>query len=250
MRRRFPLRETQPGAPRRDEVIAVSARSCILALFALGLLAGSTAQGERAWIGYPATPPACPGTAERELNCTLTECAGYGTAGDWANEIQVRFCMPEAALGGPWLVEYVSLYMSGSGTHTIVLRDPGDGACSPATAPGDVLQEGWSFTPASATWPPSGWTTVQLGNEPPYPVILMPGEGKGFCIGIALKSGDCFGLSSQSALDGAGWGSYEDNWSYDSQAWSLTPAIRIGLSDLSPSPAPSTTWGRVKGLFR
>lgn len=221
-----------------------------MAILALGFLAGSAAQGERGWISYPSTQPACPGASERELNCTLTECAGYGAAGDWANEIQVDFCMPDAAYGGPWLVEYVSVYMSGSGTHTIVLRSPGTGDCAPATAPGEVLQEGWSFTPASATWPPSGWTTIQLCNEPPYPTTLMPGEGKGFCIGVALQSGDCIGLSSQTGLDGAGWGSYQDSWSYDSQAWSLTPAIRIGLWDLSPSPAQPTTWGRVKGLFR
>jgi hypothetical protein len=213
-------------------------------------LAGWTAQGERAWIGYPTALPACPGTAERELNCTLTQCAGYGAAGDWANEIQVRFCMPDAVLGGPWLVEYVALYMSGSGSHTIVLRNPGAGDCAPALAPGDVLQEGWSFTPASANWPPSGWTTIQLCTEPPYSPHLLIGEGQGLCIGVALKSGDCFGLSSQTALDGAGWGSYQDAWSYDSQAWSLTPAIRIGMLDLGLSQTEATTWGRMKGLFR
>jgi hypothetical protein len=228
----------------------VSVKSCILALLAVGLLAGSAAQGQREWISYPTALPACGGSAERELNCTLTQCAGYGAAGNWATEIQVHFCMPDAVLGGPWLVEYVTLYMSGSGTHTIVLRNPGAGACAPALAPGDVLQEGWSFTPASPSWPPTGWTTVQLSTEPPYSPYLLCGEGQGLCIGVALKSGDCFGLSSQTGLDGAGWGSYQDNWSYDSQAWSLTPAIRIGMLDLGLSQAESTTWGRMKGLFR
>lgn len=227
----------------------MSARSCLLGLLFL-LTLGTGAASAREWVQVPVSVPECAGHAERELNCDLTACAGYGEAGTWADEVLVRFCMPDTPLGGPWLVEYVAFFMSGSGTHQIVVRDPGDGPCDLSSAPGEELLAGWSFVPAAASWPPSVWTIIDLGGEPPYEPVLLHGEQQGFCIGIALQPGDRIGLSSQTPLDGGGWGRLENEWIYDSVVWSLTPAVRVGLTDLGLSHNESSTWGVIKGLFR
>jgi len=227
---------------------ALFARTCLLLALVLGLIGASA--GARQWVQSPVSVPVCSGHAELELNCGLTACAGYGAGGAWADEVLVRFCMPETPFGGPWLVDFVAFFMSGTGSRQVFVRDPGQGACAISAQPGEILGTGWSFAPTSSTWPPGGWTIVDLGGAPPYSPVLLRGQDQGFCIGIELKAGDRIGLSAQPGLDGGGWGSYQGGWVYDSQVWSLTPAIRVGLTDLGLSHSEASTWGQVKGLFR
>jgi hypothetical protein len=228
----------------------VLARTCLVVLIALGVGLCPAQAIARTWNASETAVPACLGIAENELNCSLTQCAGYGLAGDWADEVQVRFCMPEASFGGPWLVQYVAFYMSGTGPHTVIVRSAGTASCSPGSAPGDIIDQTRSFTPVADSWPPSGWTIAQLGQGPPYTSSVLCAEGTDLCVGVHLAPGDRFGLSSQTGLDGTGWGFAQGSWSYDSQEWVLTPAIRIGLVDLGLSQTESSTWGQLKGLFR
>jgi len=216
------------------------------------LLAGS-AQADRAWmeiVDGPLALPNCPGRSETELNCALTECIGYGEGEVWADEVQLRFCLPLPEQGGPWLVEYVAFFLSADGPRAVRVRAPGDG-CS-AGEPGAVLSqdEGFTVQPASDTWPPSGWSIVELAQDLPLPGYLLRAGDDPFCIGVELQAGDAIGLANAGALEGVGWGHFAGAWEDDTSGWNLTPAIRIGLADLGLTPAAPSTWGRIKHLFR
>jgi hypothetical protein len=212
-----------------------------LAIPLFGLLLASGA-GARRWVESPATLPACENQSDTELGCGMTACSGYGTAAEWADEMQVRFRMPHPDRGGPWLIEYVAIFMSGTGERPLIVRDPG-------SPPGAVLYDGVRFTPGSTTWPPSGWTFVEFNARPPYPGYIVADENAPFMVGTQLLPGDAIGLSA--AADGAdGWGSYQGAWENDTANSSLTPAIRIGMTDLGVSGTDISTWSSVKALFR
>jgi hypothetical protein len=212
-----------------------------LAIPLFGLLLAPGA-GARQWVESPTTMPACENLSDTELGCAMTACSGYGTAAEWADEMQVRFRMPHADRGGPWLIEYVAIFMSGTAEHQLIVRDPG-------SPPGAVLYDGLRFTPASATWPPSGWTYVELHASPPYPGYIVADENAPFMVGTQLLPGDAVGLAA--ASDGAdGWSSYQGVWEDDTANASLTPTIRIGMTDLGVSGTDISTWSSVKALFR
>jgi hypothetical protein len=187
--------------------------------------------------------------ADAELACGLTACSGYGTAADWADEIQVRFRMPHPGLGGPWLIRYVAFYMSGTGDRAVLIRDPGAKVCPTGAPPGPVLDVSFSFEPVAAIWPPGGWTLVEFTVGPPYPQYLVAEENGPFMVGTALMPGDAMGLTTLSA-GGDGWGHHAGAWEADTANRSITPAVRIGLTDLGLSGAEISTWSSIKALFR
>jgi hypothetical protein len=212
-----------------------------LAIPLLGLLLAGGA-GARQWVQAPVPVPGCESVSDAELGCGYGACAGYGTAVDWADEVQVRFRVPHPDRGGPWLIEYVAVFMSGSGDHRVIVRDPG-------TTPGSILYDSVTFTPASSSWPPADWTFVPFHTSPPYPGYLTADENGPIMLGTALLPGDAIGLVSTTG-DGDGWGHYQDQWDDDTANSSVTPAIRIGLSDLGLSGTDISTWSSVKALFR
>jgi len=215
----------------------------------LGLALMTGIAGARLWVEAPATVPACDNASDAELGCDLTECSGYGTAGQWADEIQVRFRMPHPELGGPWLVSYVAFFMSGTETHRVILRDPGSKASPTGAPPGAILDASRLFTPAYPSWPPADWTFVGLGGSPPYPEYLVTGENQALMLGTEILPGDAIGLSTTPS-DGDGWGYFEGAWHDDSANGSMTAAVRIGLTDLGLSGTDLSTWSSVKALFR
>lgn len=220
-----------------------------LLLLLLILVPSALTVGARTWVVSPVTIPACDGRADAELDCGLTAGRGYGTAADWANEVQVRFELPHPARGGPWLVEYVAFFMSGTGTHSIVIRDAGSRAAPGGAAPGPVVNTDYTFVPASANWPPYDWTYVELPVSVPYPMFLMGGEGEHLMFGTELLPGDAIGLSDAAgAADG--WCLYQGMWENDTAESGATPAVRIGLNDLGLSGTDISTWSSVKALFR
>ena len=219
----------------------------LLLLFALAL--SVTTAGARHWVDSPVSVPGCEGRSHAELDCGLAACRGYGTAADWADEVQVRFQLPHPTRGGPWLVEYVAFFMSGTGTHSIVIRDAGSRSAPGGAAPGPILDSGFTFVPAAASWPPGDWTYVQLPVSVPYPSFVMGAEGEHLMFGTALLPGDTVGLSDAAGA-GDGWGYYQGVWENDTPESGATPAVRIGLTDLGLSGADISTWSSVKALFR
>jgi hypothetical protein len=213
------------------------------------LLMAAVPAGARHWVESPASVPGCEQLADAELACDVASCGGYGTSADWADEVQVRFRMPHPARGGPWLVEYVAFFMSGSGTHSVVIRDPGSRTSPGGSPPGPILDSGVTFVPAAADWPPDGWTFVRFEVSAPYPGHLMAGENEPFMIGTTLQPGDAIGLSPAFG-DADGWGLFQDVWRDDSADERVTPAVRIGVNDLGLSGADISTWSSVKALFR
>lgn len=209
------------------------------------LLAGmilSAASAQREWVPEPAALPACEGHCDLEMGCQPGDCIGYASSADWASEVQVRFLLPSPPLGGPWLLEYVAFFVAGSAPHRVIVRE----ASAPGEPPGAIIDERWEFAPAYASWPPSGWTYVELRPELPFPDYLQAVGGESLTIGLRLLPGDALGLVSPGEFDEA-WSLHEGRW-YEQGP--LGPAIRLGLGDLGLSDNQEATWGRVKGLFK
>ncbi len=203
----------------------------------------------RDWSESACTVPDCVVWVDMELGCEIDGVAGYGTAGLWADEIAAEFLLPTPPQGGPWLIAYVGFFMSGSQSRPVVIRNAGAKISPSGASPGPVLYEGWTFTPMSETWPPSGWTYVTLEATPPYPSYLTVNGGEPVMIGTRLLAGDALGLTAVQG-SGVGWGLYNGSWEEDTSGWSLTPAVRIGLIDLGLSGSERTTWGAIKDLFQ
>ncbi len=202
----------------------------------------------REWVASPATAPAWDIEIDQVCGCSNAELLGYGAAGDWADEIQVCFRLPEPARGGPWLIEYVAFYMAGSGDHEVILRygDDFDGEPSELlSAPGE-----YPFTPLQETWPPTDWTYVNLhqGGAPCDEGLLRMGGELAF-VGIQLGAGDVIGLGAPEA-DIRGWGLSTGVWVDDTAVNNLVPAVRLGLTDMGTSNAQESTWGLIKDLFK
>lgn len=219
----------------------------IISLLAVMLVAPA---GAREWVEDPRTVPDWViGEAETPLGLSSGEIVGYGDGVAWADEVQVSFLLPEASYGGPWRIEYVAFYVSGSEFRRVNIRE----GVELTTAPGLLLADDREIAPLDPTWPPSDWTYVQLASGSVCPDYLYGAEGEVFCIGLEIMPGDRIGLAEPEGAGApvatAGWGFYEGVWSNDSDQWNLTPAIRIGVSDLGLSPAEGTTWGQVKRLF-
>ena len=202
---------------------------------------------ERSYYPETSTLPACSGPDDViELGCGVTECVGYGIPGEWGDEIQVVFVLPTPPHGGPWLIDHVAFFMSGSGEHHVIVRTPG----APG-APQGVVDEAVAFTSAYATWPPADYTYVPLaGTMPPYPAHLVLSGGASFCVGIRLVGDDALGLVSSGAAGGQAWTSFGSQWYSDSDGLGMNPAVRLGLIDLGSSGAEAQNWGIIKGLFR
>jgi len=227
-------------------------RVLLAVLAAVSVLDVASAQ-QRTYVSQTQSVPACRRAGDGvELGCQIAECIGYGLPGTWADEVQVVFDLPQAPHGGPWLVESVAFYMSGTSEHRVVVRQPGSG---PAAPPGTEVGEGESvaFIPAYSLWPPADWTYVTLaGAFPPYPYDghLIVGSGGCFCVGLRLLGGDTIGLASSGTADGRAWSSFGGQWLQDSAALAIHPAVRIGLVDLGSSGTDSQNWGEIKALFQ
>jgi len=214
-------------------------------LFAFLSLMPGAAGAERAWIEAGRGVEAWDGRTEVYLGLTATEIAGYAHASQWADEIQVSFELPRPELHGPWLVEYVAFYLSGGGTHRVMVRTTG----SLGAEPGAAQAAGGEFTPLYSAWPPEGWTYVSLRTDPPCPTHLTGDEGDVITIGTDLLPGDAIGMAAAEAGI-RGWGLYDGSWMDDSAGRQIMPAVRIGISDLGTSQANEATWGSIKDLFK
>jgi hypothetical protein len=203
----------------------------------------------RDWVEDPrGVPEWIVGDSETPLGLTAGEILGYGDGIHWAEEVQVSFLLPNAPYGGPWRIEFVAFYMSGGEFRRVRIREGVD----LETAPGFLLADDREIAPVDMTWPPSDWTYVPLTSGSVCPEYLYGAEGETFVIGIAIMEGDRIGLAApeggEALAPTSGWGYHEGLWSNDSADWGLTPAIRIGVSDLGLSPVESTTWGQIKRL--
>ncbi|MCK4414780.1 MAG: hypothetical protein KAY32_14695 [Candidatus Eisenbacteria sp.] len=221
----------------------------VLLILIFQMSCAAAALAERGYQEDVRAVAGCSGMAEsRELGCEIVECTGYATAADWADEVQVRFLLPAAPHGGPWALQYVAFFLSGSGEHRVLIRSSG---VSSSTPPGTLLSDDVVFAPGYQDWPPSDWTYVTLaGATPPYPETLIIDAGEAVTLGVALALGDRIGLVAAEQTPGVGWGHHAGAWHADSDDHSLAPAIRIGLADLGSSDAESDTWGIIKGLFK
>lgn len=222
------------------------------AIIMMSLLAAMMAApaGARDWVEDPRTVPDWViGEAEMPLGLSSGEILGYGDGVAWADEVQVSFLLPEASYGGPWRIEFVAFYISGTEWRRVNIREGLD----LEIAPGLLLADDREIAPLDPSWPPSDWTYVQLASGSVCPDYLYGAEGEVFTIGIEIMPGDQIGLAEPEGADvtapTSGWGYFEGVWLNDSADWGLTPAIRIGVSDLGLSPAEGTTWGQVKRLF-
>jgi hypothetical protein len=214
-------------------------------MFLIVLLAVAGTATAREWQASPMTVADWDGRTEEYLGVASCELVGYAVASEWADEIQVCFCLPRPELHGPWLVEYIAFYMSGSGTHRVTVRQ----GTSLGGEPGAILAEDVEFTPLYTSWPPSDWTYVSLKSDIPCPAHLSGGEGDFVMIGTGLLPGDRIGLAEVDAGT-HGWGYFGDTWNDDSGMLQMVPAVRLGISDLGTSSANCTTWGAVKDLFK
>lgn len=213
-------------------------RTALIAFLAAILIV--TTAAARDWVRDPAQPDPCDGRSDCELGCPSGGCDGYGTRSGWASEIQTTFTLPMPAHGGPWLVEYVAFYLSGSGPHRVIFRDATSGT------PGNIIDDSIEFAPADASWPPEGWTFIALRPGMPCPEHLRGVAGTRVTVGTELAPGDAIGLMYSGESERA-WCFYDGDWIDDTP---FGPAIRLGLSDLGCSEAQQATWGRVKGLFK
>jgi len=227
-------------------------RMLLLALVLLTAVDLAAAQ-ERTYVLQDVAAPPCAREGEVvELGCGLTQCIGYGLPGTWADEIQYVFDLPAAPQGGPWLVESVAFFMSGTSEHRVILRQPGSDAAAP---PGIEVgtDNAVRFIPAYATWPPADWTYITLaGAFPPYPYDgqLIVASGGSLCIGIQLLSGDAIGLANSGTATGRAWSTWGGGWQQDDAALAIYPAARIGLVDLGSSGTETQNWGNIKSLFK
>ncbi len=160
----------------------------------------------------------------------------WGTAPSWADELQAGFIMPS---GGPWLVWMAKLFMSGTGTHLLHVRD----ACGTIwSAPCGVIDGSIAFTPGYPA-PPDRWVTVDL-----LPLGMMLGGGEGIFVGVDLSGSDDGIALDTSTGTGHTWAFYDGQWQDDSGYWGLQAAIRLVVTDTS-FDAESSTWGAIKSLF-
>jgi len=219
-------------------------RKTLAAVFTILLLIANIADA-REWYDASIDAPDWGITLDAMMGCGDGSIIGYGLATDWSDECQVCFRMPYPEYGGPWLVEYIAFFMSGTSNREVVVRTA-SGFSSP---PGLILGEPKSFTPGDATWPPADWTYVKLyeaGSEAlPY---LLLSEDDLLMIGVELLDDDVIGLGNVES-DINGWGLYDSDWIDDSGDWNLTPAIRIGLTDTGLTPVQSRSWGQIKTYF-
>ena len=195
----------------------------------------------RTWQPDPQTAPQWDGRCDGYLGCDAGAVVGYATRAGWASEVQVCFQLPEPGHGGPWLIEYVAFYLSGSGVHQVYLREADD----LSAIPGAVVAENIDFNPIHPNWPPSDWTYVPLKTGGTCPGYLLAAGGDCFTIGIELQPGTALGLCAAESQV-AGWGFHGDAWNLDQ----VVPAVRIGIVDLGLSQANRTTWGAIKELFQ
>ncbi len=207
------------------------------------LLAGAGTAKARDWTNDPQSVPDWDGRTDEYMGLTGGELLGYATGDEWADEVQVTFQLPRPPLHGPWMISYVALMVSGSGTHTLTIRK----ANSLGDQPGTVISE-MEFTPLYSTWPPDGWTYVKLAEGSMCPPHLSGGEGDCFMIGTTLSAGDIIGLATPDAGCHA-WSLFDGSWQDDSGTLQLMPAVRIGIEDLGTSSPQKTTWGKMKNLF-
>lgn len=208
---------------------------------ALGLLLLVAPIHARDFAPDPQLAPDWDGRCDGHVGCASGEVLGYVTAANWASEIQVSFQLPEPGHGGPWMVEYVALYLGGSGVHEVILREAAD----LTSTPGDIVAESISFNPIHAAWPPSDWTYVPLKTGARCPAYLLAAGGDCFTIGIALTPTTQLGVSPAES-ETSGWGYHGGAWNSDE----VVPAVRIGIVDLGLSQANKTTWGAIKDLFQ
>ncbi|MCK4306331.1 MAG: hypothetical protein KAY24_18970 [Candidatus Eisenbacteria sp.] len=201
--------------------------------------------GAREWYENPLTVPDWDERTDAYLGCESGEILGYAIGENWADEVQLTFQLPEPALEGPWLVEYVALFVSGTGIHHVTIREAG----GLSDAPGEIVADDLEFSPLYASWPPAAWTYVALKNDIACPPHLMGGEGDCFTIGAVLLPGDRIGLASAEPGN-QGWGLYQGTWHDDTGRAQLIPAVRIGITDLGTSSTHRTTWGAIKDLFK
>lgn len=189
----------------------------------------------------PQLAPDWDGRCDGHVGCTSGEVLGYATAADWASEIQVSFELPQPGHGGPWMIEYVALYLSGSGEHQIILREAGD----LGETPGDIVADDITFHPIHTAWPPADWVYVPLKTGARCPGYLLADGGDCFTIGLALTSNTKVGVCPPE-LAASGWGYHGGSWNLDE----VVPAVRVGIVDLGLSQANKTTWGAIKDLFQ
>ena len=215
----------------------------LVQLLLLLAVAGVASASERPCVPVTVPVPVCSQVADvTELGCGITECVAYASAADWAEEVQVIFRLPAPPHGGPWLVDRVAFFMSGTEEHDVVIRTVRSGA------PAEVLDESIVFAAGYSAWPPADWTYVALANMiPPYQSYLVLGGGDYISIGIRMKPDDCLGLASAGATEGEPWSFVDGQWEADE---AMTPAVRIGLIDLGSSAVESQNWGSIKRLFR
>ena len=214
----------------------------ILLTLSLPIAAGA---GERLWFEDPMVVPEWGRESDVTLGCEAGQLVGYASATDWADEIQVCFRLPEPEQGGPWLVEHVAFFLSGDGAHQVTIRD----AIELDSSPGGIADDTRAFTPLYSNWPPEQWTYVSLRSDSACPTHLLRDGGECFMIGVELLPGDAIGLGDIEP-EIRGWGLHADTWIDDTGTWNLTPAVRIGLTDLGLSYANRTTWGEIKDLFK
>jgi hypothetical protein len=160
----------------------------------------------------------------------------WGTAPSWADEEQVGFVMPD---GGPWLVWMMEVWMSGTGSRSVVFRQP----CRTIwNAPCEVLDESVTFTPGYAG-PPDRWVTVDL-----LALGLMLGGGEEIFAGVTLDGmDDGIGLDTSSPA-GHSWGYCDGVWEDDCHFWGAHAGIRLVVTDTSFDDE-NVTWGAIKALF-
>lgn len=219
----------------------------LIALITLMILTTtfSSHSAAREWFAESITAPAWNIEVESVMGCDSGEIVGSTTADDWGEECQVSFLMPHPEYGGPWLVEYVAVFISGTDSRDIIVRS----ATDHATAPDAEAARPTSFTPAASDWPPADWTYIQLQTEGcEWPDYLLINESEVLTLGFPLVAGDQVGLSATQS-DTRGWSYQNDAWINDTDDWNLTVSVRISLADTGLRPIDKSTWGVIKNMF-
>jgi hypothetical protein len=199
----------------------------------------------REWIEESIALPAWNIEVEAVMGCDGTELVGSTTSTGWGEECQVSFLMPAPEYGGPWLIEYVAVFISGSESRDIIVRSASD----IDTAPDTEVARPTLFTPSASAWPPTEWTYVKLQTEgSEWPDYLMVNEGELITIGFPLLDGDQVGLAATQS-NTKGWSFYDGDWVNDTDDWNLTVSVRISLADTGLRPIDKSTWGVIKNMF-